>query len=59
MKTYATFIQKTFMICCGGRTRTCDLLVMTQSSYHLLYSAINKDYQPLAVSCLFGSFLYG
>lgn len=51
--------KKTFLICCGGRTRTCDLLVMSQSSYHLLYSAIRRESHPHAVSCLFGSFLYG
>ena len=28
------------MSCCGNRTRTCDLLVMSQTSYQLLYSAM-------------------
>lgn len=28
---------------CGSRTRTCDLLVMSQASYQLLYSAIYKS----------------
>ena len=26
--------------CCGNRTRTCDLLVMSQTSYQLLHSAM-------------------
>ncbi len=26
--------------CCGGRTRTCDLQVMSLASYQLLHSAI-------------------
>ena len=28
------------MSCCGGRTRTCDLQVMSLASYQLLHSAI-------------------
>ena len=26
--------------CCGGKTRTCDLQVMSLASYQLLHSAI-------------------
>ena len=28
--------------CCGGRTRTCDLQVMSLASYQLLHTAINQ-----------------
>ena len=28
------------ILCCGGRTRTCDLQVMSLASYQLLHSAI-------------------
>ena len=27
-------------LCCGGRTRTCDLQVMSLASYQLLHSAM-------------------
>ena len=29
-----------FLHCCGGRTRTCDLQVMSLASYQLLHTAI-------------------
>ena len=31
--------------CCGGRTRTCDLQVMSLASYQLLHSAILTMFQ--------------
>ena len=33
-------VSKPFFNGCGGRTRTCDLRVMSPTSYQLLYSAI-------------------
>ena len=39
--------------CCGGRTRTCDLQVMSLASYQLLHSAI----LTIAIRLTIGVFL--
>ncbi len=40
-----------FLISCGGRTRTCDLQVMSLASYQLLHSAISSKRLSLICEC--------
>lgn len=44
--------------CGAGRTRTADLLVMSQVSYQLLYRAINLNQSSLSMAATFMYFLH-
>ena len=41
--------------CCGGRTRTCDLQVMSLASYQLLHSAMSSFISACCSYFLFAS----
>ena len=39
-------------LCCGGRTRTCDLQVMSLASYQLLHSAMLTMFRISFLNCV-------
>ena len=44
MKVGGNYFIFLLLDCCGGRTRTCDLQVMSLASYQLLHSAILSSF---------------
>ena len=53
LKTKKQEVRNNFLLnlSCGGRTRTCDLQVMSLASYQLLHAAILSTHYVLILNC--------